>query len=285
MKIVNDSNSKKQSVDLDALIDEAFSKYDAVFFSEIEGELFAYRPLGRKEYKDIIEDVNLSDLDKQDKICKTVLFYPPDFDFDECSAGIPDKLYYDVVEKSCLDPESMMYLLHMERQRAEQLGSEMTCIIAEAFPYYSIDEIESWNNFKFMKIFSQAEWTLKNIRGIEFNMDIIDYLAEASGVTQEELISLGIKETDDVQQQPQQQQAQPQRQQQQQQNNQKQTNGIYDSAAPGMSDEQYKAYQEFCRQHPEFADKMQYDAAFTGADSKKASSVAPALREGWYRDH
>ena len=284
MKIVNDSNSKKQSVDLDALIDEAFSKYDAVFFSEIEGELFAYRPLGRKEYKDIIEDVNLSDLDKQDKICKTVLFYPPDFDFDECSAGIPDKLYYDVVEKSCLDPESMMYLLHMERQRAEQLGSEMTCIIAEAFPYYSIDEIESWNNFKFMKIFSQAEWTLKNIRGIEFNMDIIDYLAEASGVTQEELVSLGIKETDDVQQ-PQQQQPQPQRQQQQQQNNQKQTNGIYDSAAPGMSDEQYKAYQEFCRQHPEFADKMQYDAAFTGADSKKASSVAPALREGWYRDH
>lgn len=283
MKIVNDSNSKKQSVDLDALIDEAFSKYDAVFFSEIEGELFAYRPLGRKEYKDIIEDVNLSDLDKQDKICKTVLFYPPDFDFDECSAGIPDKLYYDVVEKSCLDPESMMYLLHMERQRAEQLGSEMTCIIAEAFPYYSIDEIESWNNFKFMKIFSQAEWTLKNIRGIEFNMDIIDYLAEASGVTQEELVSLGIKGSDD-EQQPQQQQAQPQRQQHQQ-NNQKQTNGIYDSAAPGMSDEQYKAYQEFCRQHPEFADKMQYDAAFTGADSKKASSVAPALREGWYRDH
>jgi hypothetical protein len=63
MKIVNDSN-KKPAIDLDALIDEAFQKYDAVFFSEIEGELFAYRPLGRKEYKDIIEDINISDLDK-----------------------------------------------------------------------------------------------------------------------------------------------------------------------------------------------------------------------------
>lgn len=281
MKIVNDSN-KKQAIDLDALIDEAFQKYDAVFFSEIEGELFAYRPLGRKEYKDIIEDINISDLDKQDKICKTVLFYPPDFDFDDCSAGIPDRLYHDVMEKSCLDPESMMYLLHMERQRAEQLGSEMTCIIAEAFPNYSIDEIESWNNFKFMKIFSQAEWTLKNIRGIEFNMDIIDYLAEASGITQEELANLGIKGSESETVQQPQQQAPQQRQQPQ---SQKQTNGIYDSAAPGMSEEQYKAYQEFCRQHPEFADKMQYDAAFTGADSKKASSVAPALREGWYRDH
>ena len=281
MKIVNDSNNK-QTIDLDALIDEAFQKYDAVFFSEIEGQLFAYRPLGRKEYKDIIEDVNITDLDKQDKICKTVLFYPPDFDFDECSAGIPDKLYNDVMEKSCLDPESMMYLLHMERQRAEQLGSEMTCIIAEAFPNYSIDEIESWNNFKFMKIFSQAEWTLKNIRGIEFNMDIIDYLAEASGVTQEELVNLGIKESVNESQPIQQQRPQ---QQQQQVKQQKQTNGIYDTAAPGMTDEQYKAYQEFCRQHPEFADKMQYDAAFTGADTKKSNVVAPALREGWYRDH
>lgn len=280
MKIVNDSNNK-QTIDLDALIDEAFQKYDAVFFSEIEGQLFAYRPLGRKEYKDIIEDVNITDLDKQDKICKTVLFYPPDFDFDECSAGIPDKLYNDVMEKSCLDPESMMYLLHMERQRAEQLGSEMTCIIAEAFPNYSIDEIESWNNFKFMKIFSQAEWTLKNIRGIEFNMDIIDYLAEASGVTQEELVNLGIKESVNESQPIQQQRPQ----QQQQVKQQKQTNGIYDTAAPGMTDEQYKAYQEFCRQHPEFADKMQYDAAFTGADTKKSNVVAPALREGWYRDH
>jgi hypothetical protein len=283
MKIVNDSNNK-QTVDLDALIDEAFQKYDAVFFSEIEGQLFAYRPLGRKEYKDIIEDVNITDLDKQDKICKTVLFYPPDFDFDECSAGIPDRLYNDVMEKSCLDPESMMYLLHMERQRAEQLGSEMTCIIAEAFPNYSIDEIESWNNFKFMKIFSQAEWTLKNIRGIEFNMDIIDYLAEASGVTQEELVNLGIKESVN-ESQPVQQHQQQRPQQQQQVKQQKQTNGIYDTAAPGMTDEQYRAYQEFCRQHPEFADKMQYDAAFTGAETKKSSVVAPALREGWYRDH
>ena len=73
MKIVNDSN-KREPIDLDALIEEAFKKYDAVFFSEIEGELFAYSPLGRKEYKDIIENVNISDLEKQDQICKTALF-------------------------------------------------------------------------------------------------------------------------------------------------------------------------------------------------------------------
>ena len=39
MKIVNDGK-KKQSVDLDLLIEEAFQQYDAVFFSEIENILF-----------------------------------------------------------------------------------------------------------------------------------------------------------------------------------------------------------------------------------------------------
>jgi hypothetical protein len=191
MKIVSDSN--KQTVDLDYLIEETFQKYSAVFFSEIDGQLYSYRPLGRKEYKDILTNESLDDFDKQDAIVKTALIYPIDFDLDDCPAGVPNQLCTDIVEKSCLDPESMLYLLHMNRQEAEQLGSEMACIIAEAFPNYSIDEIESWNNFKFMKIYAQAEWVLKNIRGVQFQIDIVDYLAEVAGVTDEELIQMGIK--------------------------------------------------------------------------------------------
>ena len=275
MKIVNDSN--KQSIDLDSLIEDTFQKYNAIFFSEIDDQLYAYRPLGRKEYKDILTNENLNDWDKQDAIVKTALVYPVDFDLDGCPAGVPDQLCNDIVSKSCLDPESMLYLLHVQRQEAEQLGSEMACIIAEAFPNYSIDEIESWNNFKFMKIYAQAEWVLKNIRGVEFQLDIIDYLAEAAGVTTEELVNMGIK-SEGVQPQyqaPVQQQtpAPPPQSKPQQQNNGK------------MTPEQMKAYQDFVRQHPEFADKMQYDAAFTGFDSQTADTVNPALRPGWYHNH
>ena len=52
MKIVSDSH--EQSIDLDVLIEETFQKHSAVFFSEIDGQLYSYRPLGRKEYKDIL---------------------------------------------------------------------------------------------------------------------------------------------------------------------------------------------------------------------------------------
>ena len=278
MKLVNDSN--KQSIDLDALIEETFQKFNAVFFSEIDGQLYSYRPLGRKEYKDILTNENLNDWDKQDAIVKTALVYPVDLDLDECPAGLPEQLCNDIVEKSCLDPESMVYLLHMNRQEAEQLGSEMACIIAEAFPSYTLDEIESWNNFKFIKTYTQAEWVLKNIRGVQFQFDVLDYLADVAGMTADELVDMGIKTEENYQQPQQQQQPQQPRPQPQQPAvaPQKQSNSK-------MNPEQMKAYQDFIRQHPEFADAMQYDSAFTGFETQTADTVNPALRPGWYHNH
>jgi hypothetical protein len=280
MKLVSDSN-KKQVIDLDELIEETYQKYFAVFFSEIDGQLYSYRPIGRKEYKDIVTNDSLNDLDKQDAIVKTAIIYPPDLDLDECPAGVPDQLCNDIVEKSCLDPESMIYLLHSNRLEAEQLGSEMACIIAEAFPSYTIDEIESWNNFKFMKVYAQAEWILKNIRGVQFQLDIIDYLADVAGVSSEALEEMGIVRQEEPVPQPQHIQQQPMQQQTQA------------PAAPApkqkgnskMSPEQMRAYQDFVRQHPEFADAMQYDSAFTGFESQTADTVNPALRPGWYHNH
>ena len=98
MKLVNDKKNSGQQIDLDALIEEAFQKYDAVFFSEIENELFVYRPIGRKEYKDIVTNQNLDDYSKQDAICKTVLIFPIDFDFDNCLAGIPNELCNQIIQ-------------------------------------------------------------------------------------------------------------------------------------------------------------------------------------------
>lgn len=276
MKLVNDKKSSGQQVDLDALIEEAFQKYDAVFFSEIENELFVYRPIGRKEYKDIVTNQNLDDYSKQDAICKTVLIYPIDFDFDNCLAGIPNELCNQIVEKSCLDPESMLYLLHMQREECGQLGSEMACIIAEAFPSYTMDEIESWNNFKFMKLYAQAEWILTNIRGIEFKMDVLDYLADVSGLSNEELYNLGIREEPAVN-------TQTNSTNEVQYRNNREIHG--ESPGKGMSAEQLAAYKEFVKQHPEFAEAMQYDAAFTGMETETMSTIAPANRPGWYRNH
>ena len=172
----------------------------------------------------------------------------------------------------------------MNRQEAEQLGSEMACIITEAFPSYTIDEIETWNNFKFTKIYAQAEWVLKNIRGVQFQLDVVDYLADVAGMTAEDLIEMGIKTEEDYQLPPQpqpQQQYKPEPRPQPQQQPQQQSKGNGGKMTP----EQMKAYQDFVRQHPEFADAMQYDSAFTGFETQTADTVNPALRPGWYHNH
>ena len=263
MRITNDPN--REVIDLDQLVQEALDKYEAAFFTKIENELFIYRPITRKEYRNIYKNENLNNYEKQDEVCRTSILYPKDFDFDECSAGIPNLLFNEIMEKSCLDPESMYYLLSIERDEALQLGSEMVCMIAEAFPAYTIDEIESWNNYKLMKIYAQAEWTLTNIRGLQFEIDIGEYLAEVAGITEEEIsepVSFAQSQESAVQDQSQTQ-------------NKKQQ----------MSPEQMRAYQDFVRQHPEFANAMQYDAAFTGMESERVDTTNPALRPGWYHNH
>ena len=63
------SQNQKQSVkDFDDLIKSFLDKYGNIFFSEIDGQIFIYKPLGRKAYKDIVNNQNISDLDKEDLI-------------------------------------------------------------------------------------------------------------------------------------------------------------------------------------------------------------------------
>ena len=52
----------------------------AIIYSNFNKELIKQV---RKEYKDIYNNANMTDLDKQDKICLTALIYPEDFDL-EC---------------------------------------------------------------------------------------------------------------------------------------------------------------------------------------------------------
>ena len=68
-----------------------------------------------------------------------------------------------------------------------------------------------------------------------------------------------------------------------QQQNNREIHG--ETPGKGMSAEQLAAYKEFVKQHPEFAEAMQYDAAFTGMETQTMSTIAPANRPGWYRNH
>lgn len=171
--------SNKSNIDFNEIIDRYSEQYDVVHHVQLCGQDFIYRLLGRKEFNRIsVMEVN--DMEKEDLICQTCLLYPEDYDLGECEAGIPSLLCETILENSFLDGiDSTLRLMYHFDEQMDTLENQMICIISEAFPNYTLDEIESWHNIKFCKMFTRAKWKLSTFRGVEMN-DITEFLETVS---------------------------------------------------------------------------------------------------------
>lgn len=263
MKLSSDRATINSKRSIQEVIDEALENNEYFFSMYIGEEVFIYRPITRLEYKNILEDSNITEEDKKDAICKKCLLYPDSYDFDNCLAGVPEKLSADIIEKSALDPVSVLSLISIGREEMQDLTSQIVCMIASEFPAYRIEEIESWNMYKLIDMFTKAEWK-RNFTTQYGNVDIgnaiVESLINASGLKDE------IEEDNDdasnqVEKGP--------------VNENKQTKKQYN-----IDDKKYQEYLEFAKKHPEI--DMSADAAFTGYDDNvKVDTLPPALRPGW----
>ena len=159
----------EKQVDLTELFLKFQEKHRNVFMQKLDSQVFIYRSLGRKEYKDILKDERFSDAEKEDLICEICILWPENYDLDNCEAGIPSVLTKMILENSFLDKlESRKTVMSYYRQEMFDLDNQVSCIINEAFPNHDIEDIESWDIEKTMKYLSRAEWKLHNLRGLEF---------------------------------------------------------------------------------------------------------------------
>lgn len=252
------SQKQQQSVkDFDELIKDFLDEYKNIFFEDIGGITFIYKPLGRKAYKDMMSNNNLTDLDREDLICMESVLYPLDYNPDDYDAGIPSQLYQKILINSFLSgPNDMISLLEACREEVEQLDIQMSCIISEAFPVYEMDEIEEWDMIKFCRMFAKAEWKLNNLRSLELNQDVIEFLKSTDGVGNSE-----------VEQAPVPQQQKPQ------------VNPTGNKVKVGnreMTREEYQQYLEFQRAHPQI--DWGADTMYTGFETQTANNVPVPLR-------
>lgn len=155
--------------DITELFFELKDEYRNVFIHQIDDQIFFYRSLGRKEYKEILENEQLDDLAKEEVICSVCTLWPENFDFENCDAGIPTVLAKAILKNSFLDSlEERRALMNYYRMEMQDIENQITCIINEAFPQYDIEEIESWDVEKTTKYLSRAEWKLHYLRNIPF---------------------------------------------------------------------------------------------------------------------
>lgn len=264
MKISNASKNRQQEADFDAVVKDLMSKHEVIFFADIGGYNFIYRPLNRKEYKSIILNNQLEQIEKEDEIIEATLLYPTEIDLDEIEAGIPSLLYEQILDNSFLRADQILQLLNSFREELQEMDSQMTCIIAEAFPNYRIEEIEEWDMIKFCKMFVKAEYNLTTFRNLELQNDLADFLRANIETDDEEEYYEDHDENDEeyVEQKP----------------SQHYSDGSakIKVGSREMTESEYKQYLDFRKMYPDI--DWDADAMFTGYESQSASTVPVALR-------
>lgn len=159
-----------------------------VYLQQIEDQIFMYRPLGRLEYKQLLNNEEFNNLQKEEIICQACTLWPEDFDFENCeSAGTPTVLSREILKNSYLDSiETRVMVTRHYRQEMFDMDNQITCIINEAFPNFDIEEIEQWDIAKTAKYLSRAEWKLQNLRGLPMAYDPFILPEEAEAMNQQQ---------------------------------------------------------------------------------------------------
>lgn len=258
MKIYKQIENPRTEAEFDMLIKQLFAEYGNICFAQYDNEIYIYKLLNRKSYKNLISNPNLSQIEKEDEVCKECILWPRDFNPDDYDAGMPTYLYEQIMENSFLTGvKDMILLIETCREETEKLDSQMCCIINEAFPNYSIEEIEEWDMIKFCQMFTKAEWKLKNLRSMAFETDMLDFLKTVDTDMNVEDEQVEVKQEVRHETVP-------------------QTSNKIKVGNREMTPEEFRQYQEFQRQFPDI--NWEADAMFTGYETQTISTIPTPLR-------
>lgn len=155
--------------DLNEIYGQFAEEYDQVFMQKVCDEVFIFKPLGRKDFKQLLDIEAIDDCDKEEVVCETCTLYPKNYDFENCEmAGLPTELCKVILDKSLLkDSKQLQEAIHFFRDKLNNdLNEQITCIIHEAFPEYTIEEISNWDVIKTADYMTRAEYILHNLRGV-----------------------------------------------------------------------------------------------------------------------
>jgi hypothetical protein len=142
-------------------------QYGEIHQTQILDQHFIFRPIGREEYKNIvIMDLDLGEF--QELICSQSVIYPEEFDYSKGLAGIAEVLLEFILEVSGLQANQTLSLLQEYREEMLNFDYQADCMIHEAFPEYTLEEISSWPVKKTMFYLSRAEWILRNLKNSSF---------------------------------------------------------------------------------------------------------------------
>lgn len=180
MKVTEDTVYQEE--DIIEIIEKFQKEYRTIGWTHLDGQIYIYKPLGRKDYKELCEDEEMPVGDKEDKVVTLCVLYPYNLDIDNMLPGVFNKLYETIMENSCLKSiEDRANILNYYRNEMFDSFNQIPCIINEAFPQYDIEDIENWDVERTAKYLSRAEWKLEVFHNI-----VTDYSQTVTNAVEEQ---------------------------------------------------------------------------------------------------
>lgn len=142
-------------------------KHRRIYSTIVGSLLLIWRPLGRQEYREILQLAE-GEHDLQERICQVAVLWPEDLDFRTYVAGVPSVLAPQIKEQSGYGSPAKAYAA-LDEYRTEMAAFEhqAEAAIAAAFPRISFKQMRAWTIDDLMWHLVRAEWVLKNIQGRE----------------------------------------------------------------------------------------------------------------------
>lgn len=144
-------------------------QHQAVYMSEVNDIYFIWRTLSRGEFKKASEYYE-TDEERVEYVCRMCVLDPEVYDYSqEAYAGIPEVLSKQILEQSGFgnDPSIVKDLMTKYEKEMQSFEHQISCVIVECFPKFSLEEVENWSMEKTIYYYSRAKWMLENLRGVE----------------------------------------------------------------------------------------------------------------------
>lgn len=173
IKAIDQSDVTREEKQIFDIYLDLLETHGKVFIYQIEGESFIYRPIGRKDFIRIFTSEDLTIYDREEIVCETCVLYPENYDFEECgNGGLPTLLSKEILNSSYVSSDTQLEnLMNYFREDMLNIQNQISCMIQEAFPNLSYDDIENFDMETTLKYLSRAEWILTNLRNMPLNYD------------------------------------------------------------------------------------------------------------------
>lgn len=166
--------SDEELVEIKSQIEAWKDEYEDVYITEFDDEnAFIWRCLTRKEFNKAMAYFD-DEFDRAEYVCRVCVLDPTEIDYsDDMIAGIPEVLTENILRSSGFSDDSAEMEYHMKTFENEMnlFSNQIACVIVEAYPTLTLEDVEGWNLRKTLWHYSRAKWSLQVLRGVELKRD------------------------------------------------------------------------------------------------------------------